>query len=517
MADKIISSFQQRRQLSEDLAHLAQTTSEAQLTAGARALAHTYPADLLLATLVKHLDTTSSQLRGGLGHLAALLPPDAVTAALRGVAGGRGNSAQARFTAALIMERFLGESVPPALLADLNQSNEVAFQSLREAVEEGALDRRVLLDYVTQMRQTPESIAFMVMDLMQRLEPYQCVDLYRLLALDDRPAVARHAIQQLERIAPAVDTDVLAALTTLSNMLPPDMATLAERTLRKLQFSGLRYTPPAADGWRALLSPADMGGHISLWLIKMPRTGAHDGLILGLIMQPSQGITHAFGNDNLDRNELPPQRALGELVTVQTDRGQPASLLEIPFDVGRQLLATLQQTHFARENAEPLPGDYRLFGESIWRLAPPVIDPAIQPYLDALTAAMPSAPPDNPAGLIADAGRLMAHPALAAWTIHPGTLLHTVGAAKRNHLPRPELIRIVLQDMEQRPERNQIVTSLGNALRGQALWLTLAGDAETAASASRLAAAMSHLALSANPLLTLLLETGLRQTDAGMV
>ena len=182
MGDNIIHSFQQRRQLTQALDDLANSTNEPDLLARVRALVHTYPSDLLTTMLVKTLETANSQIRGGLGHLASLLPPEEIVPALRSAAANRSNSPQMCATAALILERFLGETLPPALLADLNQTNEVAFQSLREAVAEGALNRHVLLEYVTQMRQTPESIAFLVLDSIgaaRRDRPHPTAAAYR--------------------------------------------------------------------------------------------------------------------------------------------------------------------------------------------------------------------------------------------------------------------------------------------------------------------------------------------------
>ncbi|MCB0071693.1 MAG: hypothetical protein KDE20_09560, partial [Caldilineaceae bacterium] len=159
MSDKIINTFQQRRQLTQAIEAMGDTRTEAELTAAARRIAHTYPADLVLSTLLKYLDTPKSQLRGGLGHLAALLPGDEATAALRSAVANRGNDPQIRITAALILERFLGQTLPGALISDLEDSNEVAFQSLREAVEEGRENRHILLEYVTQMRETEAGVA----------------------------------------------------------------------------------------------------------------------------------------------------------------------------------------------------------------------------------------------------------------------------------------------------------------------------------------------------------------------
>ena len=132
----IIHSFQQRRQLEQDLADLAATSSQAALTQAVQRLVEQYSGDILLAAVLRNLGTSSSQLRGGLGQLAALLPLEATAAALREVAGNRGKSPQERTTAALILDRYLEQPVAGALTADLAGADEVPYQSLLDAVEE---------------------------------------------------------------------------------------------------------------------------------------------------------------------------------------------------------------------------------------------------------------------------------------------------------------------------------------------------------------------------------------------
>ena len=53
MTDKIINTFQQRRQLEQAVADLAQA---------GRAVAHTFPHEMIPTLLVKHPDTTTSQI-----------------------------------------------------------------------------------------------------------------------------------------------------------------------------------------------------------------------------------------------------------------------------------------------------------------------------------------------------------------------------------------------------------------------------------------------------------------------
>lgn len=522
MPDKIINSFQQRRQLAQAVEELGETRSEAELLTQVRSMVHTFPHDLLLSQLVKLLDTPNGQLRGGLGHLAALLPPEETVPTLRSTAANRNNSPQARITAGLILERFLGETLPPALLGDLNQSNEVAFQSLLEAVEEGEHNRHVLLEYVSQLRETNEATAKMVMQLLDRLPPDQQLGLYRLIAQDDRPNVARTARTRLEQVVTQTPTPQgVATLHALQAMLPPEPAADLARTLRKLTFAGHRYTPPAPDHWRALCSPADIGGNYTIWFVYTPplgessdqgateethaeeNRGASTGVLLGVVLNAARGILQTYGSEIIPRDQLPPQRAVGELVPVRTDGGGQATLLEVPFDFGRLRLVQAQAAHFEQE--EPLPGEYRLYGDCIWAFASPQPDPTIEVYFDT------DSEPVEPVDLEQATDHLLGHPALAAWRSQ--NRIFTQGLDARNaalrDLPAHELAAIVLRELAQRPERVQLTSALSQALRLQAAWMHIAGDPESAQRAQALAAATAVLPISQNPLLARLIEGAL--------
>ena len=91
MSDKIVNTFQARRQLTEDMNGLSATQSEAELLSRVRAIAQNYEPLLVLSTLTKYLDNSSSQVRGGLGRLATLLPYDETVIVLRKEAANRGN------------------------------------------------------------------------------------------------------------------------------------------------------------------------------------------------------------------------------------------------------------------------------------------------------------------------------------------------------------------------------------------------------------------------------------------
>ncbi|MFZ1771025.1 MAG: hypothetical protein WAU00_17595, partial [Caldilinea sp.] len=75
---QIISGFQERRQLEEAIDALGQTTTEAELIAATRELASRFPPERLAVAIQRHLGDANSQLRGGLGHLSTLLPPEMI-------------------------------------------------------------------------------------------------------------------------------------------------------------------------------------------------------------------------------------------------------------------------------------------------------------------------------------------------------------------------------------------------------------------------------------------------------
>lgn len=515
MADKIINTFQQRRQLAQELAELGQTTTEMEIQEVARRLVHAYPADLLVTTVVKHLDTPNSQLRGGLGHLATMLPPEEIGPALRAAAANRQHSAQTRLTAALLLERFLGETLPPGLLGDLGQTNEVALQSLREAVDEARRNRHILLEYVTQMYQAGESVPYMVMDLLEQLPPGDRVELYRLIAQGERPQVARTALQRLERLA-TVDHEpgAIRALHTLQFTLPPEPAAYAERALRKLAFAGARYTPPAATGWRALLSPTDISGTYSLWLVQAPTARQQEGTLIGLVVNPGHGILQTFASETMPGDQLPPSRPIGQLVSVRTDNGGTAVLLEAPFDFCRWRLLAIHSAHWQATPTKPMPGDYQLYQDRIWEFDAPQPDPALAAYFGEGEALSPGELDGD--ALEQAATQLLAHPAMGGWTLHNRLLLQTFApaGATLERIGLTELAAHVLRELARRPESEQLVAVMAAGLRNQAAWLHMTGDVNGAQRAHLLARALPALPFPQNPFLTHLITNSLRA--AGM-
>lgn len=514
--DGIIHSFQERRRLEAEITALGDTNSEAALVKAAQHLADAYAADLLLAVVLRHLGTPNGQVRGGLGHLCALLPTQETVTSLRGVAANRQKTAQERTTAALILDRYLGEPAPNALLADLAGSADVPYQSLLEAIAEARKNRHILLEYVTQMQEHTVDTAFMVLGLVDRLPAADQIELLRLIAQDSRPQVARAALDRLVSLASGeASTAALRALHTLQFALSPDPAAGVERSLRKLQFGGKRYQPPNAAGWRALISPTDAGGYLSVWLVREPTTdGAEDGILLGFVLNLHAGILQFSGTEGMERTHLPVVQPVGALVTVRTSSVQTMVLLEAPLAVGRWLVRKAFEAHWRQEQAAPLAGEYILYNDWVWQFEAPQL-PAELEALWVRGGDTGNAPIDA-AALIDAAAALAVTPAMEGWVRWSTAVWDGVqpSASVPQELPRSALVALLLRELGRMPDHANLLAAMAAGLRVQSLWFALAAEPQNAARAATLAAATARLPIGENPLLVILLERGL-QKDRG--
>ncbi len=521
MSDKkVLNTFQMRRQMAEAFQALNGAANEMALIDLAHEIVDTYPADLVLNTMVKQLDTDSSQLRGGLGHIATFLPADQTVPALRSVVADRSNTPRMRIAAALILERYLGETLPSALTNDLDNSNEVAFQSLREAVESGRTNRNILLEYVTQLRQTEPAVAGMVMDMLERIDSVDRVELLRLVAQDDRPLVATDALQRLELLGKTEAAEqAAAALHTLQFVLSKPMADIAERSLRKLRFTGVVYQPPSPTGWRALMTTADPSGHQTVWLVRRPQSADQPAKILGFVLSYRAGIRQMFGSEDLLAEHLPRRVELGETVPVDVGGGRSMTMLETPFDYGRWLVQHASRPDGLAKDQEPVSGEYKLYNDLIWRYARPQIDPVVGNFLvgpeqgvepvnvgevelDARLAAMAE-----------DAAHLLSQPAMAGWSRQNLLLAQAVRPLgdKLEDLPTDFIVKQIQQEIAKWNEAGALMEALETSLRAQAAWFHYAGDEPSADRAVRLAESFDTVSVAQNPLLTYMIGRGLEQ------
>lgn len=508
MSDKIINSFQQRRQLNEAFANISETKTQAELLESVRQITREFPTDLVISTLMKHLDTKNSQMRGGLGHLSALLPPDEIIAALRSTVANRNLSTHLRLNSVSILERFLGETVSPSLLGDLQDTDEIAFQSLCEAVEEGHHNRYILLEYVTQMRDEDEAVAEIVLGQIQRLPEPDQIEMLRLIAQDDRLVVARMALNQLINLDyEKAGATLLRALHTLQFTLPPALAKQAERALRKHRFVGNLYTPADQTGWRALLSPAEASGNQLIWLLHASKNTPESCIYLSVVINIELGILQVYGNEHVELSAMPSSKAIGGLVTMASDSGEPIAYLEAPFDYARWLIQETLKTHWDGTAVQTLYGEYILYNDLIWQFEAPEIDDNLAHYFQPETDTQP-----NLKELEEAADSLLAHPSMISWIQAKQVVLKAI----RKHLTLNfdddihEIATKILEDLAPWPDYQILITGLQNGLVLQAPWLEIAGSKQTATQTKLTMQSFDLLPPHRNPFLIQLFSHGLK-------
>ena len=507
MSEKIINTFQQRRQVDEAIAALANTSSEAEMVKAVQRIIQEHAPRLILPTLRKYLNTGSSQMRGGLGRLAAQLPQPETVALLRKETSRRDNPTQTRLTAALILERFLQVEVSAGLIGDLRDPNIIVLQSLQEALEEGRANRHVLLEYVRQMRQENQDVAFLVLDLLGQLASEDQPELLRLIAYDSRTAVAEAAITRLNALREsAVAAQSAAALHALQSSLQPDLAQVAARQLRKLRLTGVRWQPTPADDWWALLTPCDFQGSQHLWFLRSGNEA--DGTLIGLRINRMGGLLEAFGSESVDRQHLPPRRDDGELLSISLAPGDNAVFLAIPYAYARHCLQQCLESHW-RAPAHALPEEFTLYNPFIFQHSAG----ANSPQMSALLESGPGLWAQGDGDLSQVTERLLGHPAMAGWFLP----LQNTDADRPQTGERPmanlsmETLERLARSIVSENLPQELAEQLRQALLAQAAWLHIAGHQGYARHAVYVAESLRHEQLHSHPLLLQMIALGFQQ------
>ncbi len=517
MGKKIIHSLRERRLVEEAVAGLADTTSEAELSREVQRIAHEYAPELVLAAVRRHLGTDSSQLRGGLGRLSALMAGPETSAMLRKEAGRRDNPTQNRMNAAMILEKFLQVEVSAGLMGDLRDPNLIVLQSLREAVEEARTNRRILLEYVRQMRQESQDVAYLVLDLIGQLAEPDQPELLRLIAYDSRRGVAETALNRLSSLrGPTVGTQSASALNTLRATLPPDLAQAAERNLRKLQLAGVPWELERSDEWWALLSPSDLQGMQNLWFLDYGTDG--EGRLVGLRVSGAGGVLGAFGSDSVDRRHLPPRRQVGETLSISTGPGESTVFVTVPYSYARYCLQGALERHRGGQPERALPEEFTLFCPLLFQCGAG----QISEELASLLASGPDLWREGQEALSGVTAALLEHPAMSGWILQVGKSERDTGEIHRQKPDRQtvgadmqSLAGLSLVDLGKlaasvvsKEVPRELNEQLRQGLLAQAAWLHFAGDQKSARQAVYVAESFLNEELHSHPLLLQMIGLG---------
>jgi hypothetical protein len=258
------------------------------------------------------------------------------------------------------------------------------------------------------------------------------------------------------------------ALQILLSIAWPSVQSLAERSLRKLQFRGVDVAPlpPPEPGWRALISPLNGLGQQSVWFIQRNERAEH-ARFLNILLSDRAGAVEAMGHMRVPVQMLPPQRPRGHLHDIALPDGSGGMLmLEATFDVGRRhVLDAL--AHNLRTQI-PVAGPLRLLSPWLWGVAGGDSLPPRE---------LPDLPLEDGALLPASA-ELLEHPAFVTWTARTEATFQAAEEVLLHPSWDRELwVRRLAGELLGDPAMAQV---LSKRLEAMSEWLLLAGDAHRA-------------------------------------
>jgi hypothetical protein len=407
---KIITKLRERRQIEADLRQMLTASSELESRLQAQKIAAR--GSQVIPAIVGNLDRADARLLTAMGIVSTFLDREEVTMALRQAVLQPQRSDRGRLGALTILERFLGQPVDDDLLASVQDPEGVAVSSLEEVLGQAERSPAVLIEYVQGLDRQEPDVVLAVVQALQDMgalsapsrQGQRAIELLRMMAQDVRDEIAAAALQALGTIRLP---EAARALQTLIPISAPALSPLAERWLRKLQFSGveIKPLPPPDPGWRALISPVEGLGQQSVWFIQENQPAAH-AQFLNILLNDRAGAVEAVGHTQVPTLMLPPRRPLGYVHDIAWPDGSGTTLLlEVSFDQGRRWV--LQALAYNRETQIPVAGPLRLLSPWLWGTGgADSLPPQVLPEISAEDEA-----------LLAVSNRLLEHPAFATWTV----------------------------------------------------------------------------------------------------
>lgn len=466
-SDKVIHSFADRLALDQAVQALADAPNSFEMERRARELAR--QGDAALNSLVRYLDTPNPTLRGGLGLLAKHIGPDRAIPALARAAADPRRSPEARYTAVMILERYLDHAIDHGRLPPLPDPGQIARRSAEQALALAEDSPLVLVEYATQLLAEPPEVISAVIDVLGSLESPQRARLLMAIASYAPAALAERTLPHLHAIRhPAA----LESLRILRHLAPPGFQPACDRQARKLQLAGVRAqaSPPA----RCLWSPTTAQGHSQVWIIHRENDAAEDSNrgdfagLLALGLHDGLGITHAEAAPHLPLDGLPMPAPRGYVHRLRIPNSpQVARLAEIDPVLGLALVNRAVAAQRAKDAAWPP----ELVGFAAWLWGAEMVA-SVAPAWPALPAPAPDA---HPSAFV----ELLRHPAFSAWAWEVSDLPSLL--AHQREGPHIREGNAAHRAVARRLVADENARLLSQRLEQQAYWLTLTGDGATAA------------------------------------
>ncbi len=491
--DRVIRTFQERRQIDLQLQDLAREQDELVREIKARALAER--GEAVVPVLLRNLGTTNPLLRGAIGLVAMHLPRPLIAPRLREIAANPQRSDQERLAALMILERYLEEPIEESLYAELRNPRAMLEQSLREVVEHQEAVPDIVSDYVAQLQEEPMEVALTILEITSVFPPEKVLPVLTLLAMDVREEVAELAMYFLGRTRLPRARQVLNALAEL---LPSPWQDMARRNARKLQMSGVPVEARAPVPWRALVTPPDVLGSQTFWLA---REGAKSRVLLGIMANVNLGLQFAFRLKDVPAGFVPtPSSKENPLIIVPPleDSSEPPYLfLQAPLPHARRWLRTLVHQNYAAEYQLPalLREPLLLF----WEETADVQEIPLTPL------------PEPDTSIYEDPISLFEHPAFNAWYVEIPVTSRQEKRWVRSGLNAETFYR-VLDDIDPNTYPPPFWQEVADRLEYMAEWLAVAGDEKMAARALAASHSLRSWPEVYNPFAQLLLGRGLALT-----
>lgn len=499
---KILTGLAERRAVEAAIAELATIRDPAEVAERAEAIAR--HGNMALAALVAALETDDPQLRGGLGQVALRLPRTQVLAALRSAARSRERSFQARLTALTLLERYFNEPPDEALLDSLESPQAVALRSLEELARSMAREPLAILEYLAQLEEQPPDVPHLLLQAVPAAPVTGAlITLLRMFAQGPDAKLARAALEHLGRIRSAASARALAAL---SKTLPPSLASLAERGLRKLSLSGINIRDESDTSdrpwfvpgreWRVLVSPVDGAGAQLLWFIgQVP--GDEYALLVNILVEDGKGVTASSGVLDTATTDLPAPQPVGTVHRIAVNQEAIALLLlEASLTDGLGLLQEALAQNWA--GASPTPMPYRLLNLPLWLAVPDQVAPPAETPGE-MFASLGQADPEATAALLN-------HPAFWSWW---ASLIEDIYPFVGLDQSRSTGVTQFLQ----RRFSPELVAAYRRRLERMATWLAWARDPDAAALTRLAADQMQGRPPEAVPFLRRLVEIGFEAAE----
>jgi len=491
-SQKIITKLHERRQIEAGLREMAATRSELEFRTLAQEIA--LLGSQVIPTLIGNLDRADARLLAAMGAVASHLDAEEVVTAMRLAALQPQRTDKGRIGAMTILERFLGQRPDDDLLASLSDPEGMAISSLEEVLDQAESRPATLIQYIEGLDQQEPQIVRAVAATLQAMgsdpdplrRPKRAVEPLRMMAQDVREEIATEAVEALGSIRLP---EAARALQTLLPIVWPSVQPLAERLLRKLQFSGVEVAPlpePEPE-WRALISPLSGLGQQSVWFIQGSRWSEYTRF-LNILLSDRAGAVEAIGHDRVPVQMLPPRQPAGHLHDIALPDGSGAILmLEASFDAGRRVVADAL-AHNLRTQI-PVAGPLRLQSPWLWGVA----------GADSLPRQeLPGLAPDDDA-LLAASAELLDHPAFVTWTARSEATLQTATEALRHPGWDLEIwVRRLTGELFREPAMTEV---LGKRLEAMSAWLLAAGDGHRARVALVASRALANKPMQEHPFL----------------